>query len=392
MKKFLKIIILSYLLITLNTNANSQNLNESTDESNNILKIGVLVPLSGKFKQIGKSVLQAIQLAVVDLNKPNVIIFPKDSKGNSNDTYFAAKEFEKLGINIVIGPIFYENLKKINKINNITFISLTNTNQNLPNEIIAFGINFESQLEAITQYLIKKKIEKTILLLPESEFGLQIEPIIQNHKFKFYKTYHYNTSAEKITAEIEKITNYKQRKINLNARVKILEKSDLEKDKRELEKLKEQYTLGKVDFTSVVIADFGERLKSVLASFTFADITHEKIKFFTLNHWFDESLFNEESSQNLFFPGIDLENFNKFRKRYYQKFNEPATEISILAYDALGLIYFLWNENKFNIKTEKFFLKDGFKGLQGEFKIKNNSSYQKLEMYKISEKKFVIAD
>ena len=93
MKKFLKIIILSYLLITLNTNANSQNLNESTDESNNILKIGVLVPLSGKFKQIGKSVLQAIQLAVVDLNKPNVIIFPKDSKGNSNDTYFAAKEF-----------------------------------------------------------------------------------------------------------------------------------------------------------------------------------------------------------------------------------------------------------------------------------------------------------
>ena len=99
MKKFLKIIILSYLLITLNTNANSQNLYGSTDESNNILKIGVLVPLSGKFKQIGKSVLQAIQLAVVDLNEPNVMIFPKDSKGNSNDAYFAAKEFENLGIN-----------------------------------------------------------------------------------------------------------------------------------------------------------------------------------------------------------------------------------------------------------------------------------------------------
>ena len=238
--------------------------------------------MSGKFKQIGKSVLQAIQLAVVDLNESNIIIYPKDSKGNPSDVYFAAKEFEDLGINIVIGPIFYENLKKINKINNITFISLTNTNQNLPNEIIAFGINFESQLEAITQYLVKKKIEKTILLLPESEFGLRIEPIIQNHKFKFYKTYYYNTNPEKITAEIEKITNYKQRKINLNARVKILEKSDLEKDKKELEKLKEQYTLGKVDFTSVVIADFGERLKSVLASFTFADVSHEKVKFFTL--------------------------------------------------------------------------------------------------------------
>ena len=219
------------------------------------------------------------------------------------------REFqEELGIEIVIGPIFYENLKKINKINNITFISLTNTNQNLPNEIIAFGINFESQLEAITQYLIKKKIEKTILLLPESEFGLQIEPIIQNHKFKFYKTYHYNTTPEKITAEIEKITNYKQRKINLNARVKILEKSDLEKDKRELEKLKEQYTLGKVDFTSVVIADFGERLKSVLTSFTFTDVTSRDVKFFTLNQWFNESFFGEQSFQELIFPSINQAN------------------------------------------------------------------------------------
>ena len=51
--------------------------------------------------------------------------------------------------------------------------------------------------------------------------------------------------------------NYKRRKINLNARVKKLEKSDLPKDIRELNQLKQRYTLGKINFDSVVIVDFG---------------------------------------------------------------------------------------------------------------------------------------
>ena len=392
MKKLLTLLILTYLLFTINSSATNQSTDENLKKNNEILKIGVLVPLSGEFKQIGQSVLKAIQMAVYELDKSNIKIYPKDSKNNAAAAYLAAKEFESLGIKIVIGPIFYENLEKLNNINSIIFISLTNKTQNLPKNIIAFGINAESQIAAITKYLKDKKITKTILLLPESDFTNQIEPIIKNNGFNFFKTLSYNTNPEKITAEIEKITNYRQRKINLKARIKKLEKSDLYKDKMELEKLKERYTLGEVDFKSVVIADFGESLKSVLTSFTYADITNEKVQFFTFNQWFDESLFNEASFQNLIFPGIDLKNFNKFNKKYFKKFNEPAIEISILAYDAVGLIYLIWRNNKSNFKVDKIYNKSGFKGLHGEFKIKKNLSFQNLKIYKIVEKQFVIVN
>jgi len=381
MKKLLIFSILSYLLFTINSNA--------ADENKNKLKIGVLVPLSGEFKEIGRSVLKAIELAVDELNDPSITIYPKDNKGDADGTYEAAKTLENAGVDIVIGPIFYKNLSKINDINNITFISLTNITQNLPKNTIAFGINVESQLSAITNYFVDKKITKTILLLPESDFGKQVEPIIKNQDFKFYKTYSYDTDPQKITAYIEKITNYKQRKINLNSRVKILEKSDLEKDKNELEMLNQKYTLGKVPFKSVLIADFDERLKSVINSFNFADVSNEEVEFFTFNQWFDESLFNEVSFQNLIFPSIDIENFNKFNKKYFKTFNEESSEISILAYDALGLIYFTWLDNNANLKIEKFASKKGFKGLHGEFLIKNNLSHQKLNVYKIFKKKFV---
>ena len=59
--------------------------------------------------------------------------------------------------------------------------------------------------------------------------------------------------------------------------------------------------------------------------------------------WFDESLFNEKSFQNLIFPGVDLDNFNKFNEKYFKVFGELSTEISILAYDAVALIYLSWN-------------------------------------------------
>ena len=199
----------------------------------------------------------------------------------------------------------------------------------------------------------------------------------------------YDTSPKKITGEIRKITNYQERKKNLERRINILEKSDLYKDKKELEELEQKHTLGEVNFDSVLIIDFGERLKSVLTSFMFSDISSEKINFFTVNQWFDETLFTENALQNLHFPAIDLNNLKKFKKKYFNAHNEKPNEVSILAYDALGLIYYCWFNNNTEFKPSQLYNKDGFKGLQGEFIIKENLSKQKLKIYRISEKKFI---
>ena len=149
------------------------------------------------------------------------------------------------------------------------------------------------------------------------------------------------------------------------------------------------HTLGKINFDSVVIIDFGERLKSVLTSFMFSDISSKKVNFFTINQWFDETLFNENAMQNLHFPSIDFDNLKKFNKKFSNTFNEKANKVSILAYDALGLIYYCWFNNNFQFKKDQLYNKKGFKGLQGEFFIEGNSSRQNLKIYKVSKKKFI---
>ena len=363
MKKLLIFLILTYLASITNITAAIQ---EDKDLKNKkVLKVGVLLPLSGQFKDVGESFLKSIQLALYDISNNNIKIIPKDSKGNSLGAFQAAKEFEQEEVKIVIGPIFYESLERLNEINNITFIAFTNKTKKIPKNTIAFGINIESQIDILKKYFDKIEVGKTLLLYPNSEFIDQSKSVKEKDILKFYRTYSYDTNPKKITSQIEKITKYRERKKDLERRIKILEKSDLYKHQQELKKLEQMHTLGKVNFDSVFIVDFGERLKSVLTSFIFSDISNKRVNFFTVNQWFDESFFNENAMQNLHFPAINLKNLRKFNKKFTKTFNEKPNEVAILAYDALGLIYYCWSKNNFEFKSDQLYNKKGFKGLHG---------------------------
>ncbi len=388
MKKLLIFSILTYLLLTINSSAITKNSQKNVVENEKILKIGILLPLSGKFKDVGESFLKAIQLALFDIGNKNIKIYPKDSGANSLDSYLSAMEFKKLGIKIVIGPIFHESLEKLGKVNDITFISLTNITNKIPKNIIAFGINADSQIDTLKKYFKKKEISKTLLLSPKSHFSNQVK-IIEDSKLKFYKVFLYSDIPKRITDDIKKITNYQERKKNLERRIEILKHSELYKDKKELKELEQKHTLGKASFDSVIVVDFGERLKSVLTSFLFSDISSEDVNFFTLNQWFDKTLFNENASQNLYFPAIDFDNLKKFKKKYLDSYEEKPNVVSILAYDALGLIYYCWLNNNAHFETNQLYSKNGFKGLHGKFVIKNNLSKHQLGIYKVHKKKFL---
>ena len=239
------------------------------------------------------------------------------------------------------------------------------------------------------KYFDEIKVSKTLLLSPKSEFIDQSSSVAKKDILKFYRIYSYDTNPKKITGEIEKITKYRDRKKDLERRIKILEKSDLYKHKQELKKLEQMHTLGDVNFDSVIILDFGERLKSVLTSFMFSDVPSDKVNFFTINQWFDDSFFNENAMLNLHFPSIDLINLKKFNKKYLNVYKQKPNQVSILAYDALGLIYYCWVNNNYEFNVQQLYNKDGFKGLHGEFIIKENYSIQKLKIYKVSEKEFI---
>ena len=76
-----------------------------------------------------------------------------------------------------------------------------------------------------------------------------------------------------------------------------VENSDLVDKEEQIKKLEKRYTIGNVNFDSVIISDFDENLKSVITSLIYTDVSPRNKLFITLNQWFDESLLLEENIQ-----------------------------------------------------------------------------------------------
>ena len=357
-------------------------------EANEKIKIGLLVPLTGKDSMIGQSILKSTRLAINKINNHNIEIIPKDTKSDPAVTLNSAKELSEMGIKIVIGPVFNSNLTYLNELKEITFLSLTNKNNNNSDNIINAGINATSQLNAIQKFIKLNDIKKTIFLTPDADYKNEIKNAISTSKIKLLKSYTYNKDPTKLTNQIEKITNYKRRKQNLEDEIVRLEKSDQPNKERLIEKLKKRDTLGNVKFDSIIIADFDESLKSVTTSLLYTDITPKKKYFITLNQWFDESLLNETSSQPLYFPSINKNNYEKFSTEYYKKFNEYPNQLSFLSFDLVGLVYYLILQNNSAVDNKIFTKKTLFKGKIGIFEIKNNKINHILNFYKIENEKF----
>jgi len=225
-------------------------------------------------------------------------------------------------------------------------------------------------------------------LYPKNDYEKFIDEKVKSFKLKKFKVFKYNSDPRILTGEIEKLTNYKQRKKKLENRKKILKKLDNDQSKKELDILDRLYTLGSVDFDSIIIIDFGSSLKSVLASLVYSDVDDKTVLFTTINQWFDETIFRENSVKNLYFPSVDLKQFKKYNQNYFKTFGLKPDEITILAYDALGLINYVWRRNK-NIKNvNDFFIKERIKGKIGTFEFKDNKISQRLKIYKIEKNKF----
>ena len=353
------------------------------------IKLGLLVPITGNDSKLGKQIIKSTRAALKDINTQNLEIYIKDTNSNPTTTLKSAKEFVEMGVKIVIGPVFYKSLTYLDEVNEITFLSLTNKTFKLPNNAISAGINASSQLNTIKKFIELNDIKKTIFLTPNLDYEDEINRAIKMSKIKIYKKYLYDTEPTKLTAQIEKITNYKIRKQNLEDEIKRVENSDLVDKEKQLNKLKKKYTIGNVKFDSVIIADFDESLKSVITSLLYTDVSPKKKYIITFNQWFDESLLEEKTFQPIYYPSINKENLENFQNKFFSEFNENPNYLSLLSYDLVGLVYYLSLKNDLTNLNSLFRKKNSFKGKIGIFDIKNNKINHRLNFYKIENQKLI---
>ena len=379
----MKIIIQFILLIFLGLF-----LNVEKSLSQEKIKIGLIVPLSGEYKEIGESIVNSTRLAINKIDNSQIEILPRDTKSNPEITLRVAKKLHELGVRIIIGPVFNKNLIYLEELNDVIFLSLTNKITNNPKNVISAGINAMSQINTIIKFQELYKIKRSIFLIPNSDFKNEIEEAISKTKIKLKDTFIYDTDPTLLTAQIEKLTRYSQRKQRLKDEIKKLENSNEVNKEKKISDLEKKDTFGGINFDSVIIADFDESLKSVTTSLLYTDVSSKRIHYICLNQWFDKSLLKEKSLQPIYFPSINKENYDEFVSKYFNIYQKYPNQISFLSYDLVGLVYYLIYQNNFVVDEKIFYKKNKFKGKIGVFEINKNKIGHLLNFYVAEEEKF----
>ncbi len=254
--------------------------------------------------------------------------------------------------------------------------------------VISTGINAISQINTIKKFININNLERSIFLIPRTDYKKEIELAINKTNIKLKDKFVYDKDPMLLTKQIEKLTWYSLRKQNLKDEIERLENSSISDKEKKIENLKKKDTLGGINFDSVIIADFDESLKSVATSLLYTDVSSKRITYITLNQWFDKSLLKETSLQPLYFPSINKENYNEFIDDYLNHYNSNPNQLSFLSYDLIGLIYFLLYENNFKVSKNIFYKKNKFKGKIGIFEINKNIITHQLNFYNVENNKF----
>ena len=357
--------------------------------ADNKIRVGLVVPLSGEYSFVGESIIKSVRLALNQINDERFEIVPEDSGANPIDTLRASKKLYTQGIKIIIGPVFNESSRYLDELKEVTFISLTNKIYRNPPNVISAGVNAISQLNTIDKFRKINEIERSIILIPKTDYRKEIDEALTKTELKLKDKFFYDTDPTLLTAQIEKITRYPQRKQNLLDEIKRIEDSNLNNKEKKIENLKKRDTLGGINFDSVIIADFDESLKSVATSLLYTDVSSTRVSYITLNQWFDDSLLKETSLQPLYFPSINKENYESFKSEYKDAYQTNANQLSFLSYDLVGLVYFLIYSNDFNLDENIFYKKNKFKGKIGIFEIDKNVITHQLNFYSIDKEKFI---
>ncbi len=365
-------------------------------KNNEMINIGIMLPLTGKHYKIGRSLLNSAQLALSKTDQENIRFHIVDT-GNDEELVQNTYKLINKGIKIIIGPVFTNNcliLKDLIDEEEITVISFSNNSQLEEKNYYVFGLTLEDEINKLLNYSINRGLHKYAVVLPDNEFGQRVKKKIEEQKNKdssiFFKYEFYDTVNPDFYRVSRTISDYETRQLNLEEKIRELEKLKTDNSLKEIKKLKKLDTYGELDFEAIIIiTEKFSDLSNLNSILPYYDVDPKNIQYMGTSVWAREIALKEPGLNKSYFSSLDILSRKKFEKDYSEVFNEKSHSISSLSYDLVGLLSSLnLNEPIFNSTILNN--NSGFIGINGWFRFTETGKViRDPKIFQIRNQKFI---
>lgn len=301
---------------------------------NQPVKIALLVPLSGKNRELGKNMLDSAQLALFGIGDTNLILLPIDTKDSSEAAVEAANIAVKNDAKIILGPIFSNQTKAIAQIareNNISVVSFSNDRELAYNGVFVMGFRPEQQIRRIVEFALEKGVEDFAALLPSNAYGAVAskemrESVSKTEKASILQTEIYITDKsgfpQKLDSHVDSVFNALMN--NVSQKNYLKEPGKLEQDA--------------IKFPRALLAPQGGKQLAMITQLL-SQYNHDpkNIKLLGISNWYEYDILKNPVLQGSWFAAPPQERRRLFESKFKELYGYEPNEIASLAYDGIAL-------------------------------------------------------
>lgn len=320
----------------------------------NALNVGVLLPLSGKDAAIGQGMQNAMFMAQDDLKNNQLVLKFYDTKSTEDGAREAGYRAISEGAELILGPLMSAEVETVAPIAlsaDVPVVSFTTSPKVLQRGVYSIGLLSGEQIERAMAYAAAQGKYRMVLLAPNNNGGLSIVKSALS-------------SAKSHNVELKKVGFYNPNTMDFSSIVR-----DVASPR---------------DYDVVLIADNGNRLKSIASMFAYHDVMYPDVLFMGTAAWDSTNLDKETVLYHGVYPMITKSYGTYFNDKYKNTFSETAKPIYSFAYDSVLLASVLATRSK-SALDENITGTSGFIGVNGYFKIlPTGQSRHSLEMLEIT--------
>ena len=314
------------------------------EEAQGGARVGLLLPLSGRYAPEGETLLRAAQLALFDTADEDFTLLPRDTGGTASGAERAARALLADGVDLILGPLFAEGVKAVAAhapARDITVVAFSTDRAAAREGVYLLGHTPRTQIRRVFAHAAAKGHRRIALLAPETRYGMAVadEAAVSASiaGLSLVRVRTYAPDASDAADVVRELAEYDRRTQALKDERQALARQGDAAARRRLDRLKTLDTLGELPFDALLLADGGSRLRQVAPLLPYYDIDPAKIRLLGTGLWEDPDTLGEPALAGGWFAGPDPAARQDFEGRYQRVFGAPPGAIATLAYDATAL-------------------------------------------------------
>jgi branched-chain amino acid transport system substrate-binding protein len=342
------------------------------------VRIGVLLPMSGKDGGIGRALLDAAILALFEIGDERLVLVPRDTGGTPEGAHSAISEVLQGGAELVLGPVFSSAVAAVAgpaQEHGVNVIAFSTDRTVAGNGVYLMGFTPDQQVDRIVAFAAGKGIFRYAALAPETPYGERtLEALgasVGRIGGEIVRIERYSPDTTDYTEPVQEIADYHNRHAALlEARRELEGQTDAE-SLLNLKQLEGLDALGPLDYEALFVPDGGSRVRAVVPLLAYYDVDSKLVQLLGTGLWDDADLVKEPTIHGGWFAGPPPDARRTFAERFERMFGYVPPRIASLAYDATALAAVLVRRNERPLFSDEVLTQpSGFSGADGIFRFR----------------------